>query len=90
MWKVVMRPEGRNPAPNPDAEEGSQGRNEGGMVIYLENQGVREEVTRVAFERANSTHPETEFKDQLRAEVSKAHDAVAALREMLSDAGTLA
>jgi hypothetical protein len=60
------------------------------MVIYLENQGVREEVTRVAFERANSTHPEVEFKDQLRAEVSKAHDAVAALREMLSDAGTLA
>jgi hypothetical protein len=90
MWKVVMRPEGRNPAPDPDAEDGSQGRNEGGMVIYLENGGVREEVGRVAFERANSTHPEVEFKDQLRVEVGKAQDAVAALAELMADAGTLA
>jgi hypothetical protein len=90
MWKVVMRPLGNNPAPNADAEDGEQGRNEGGMVIYLENQSVREEVTRVAFERANSTHPDVSFRDQLAHEMQTAHDAVAALKEMLSDAGTLA
>jgi len=90
MWKVVMRPEGNNPAPDPDAEEGSQGRNEGGMVIYLENAGVREEVSRVAFVRENSTHPDVSFTDALQAEMNTAHAAVDALKEWTANAGTLA
>lgn len=90
MWKVVMRPEGRNPALDPDAEEGSQGRNEGGLVIYLENGGVREEVSRVAFVRANSTHPDMDFKTALAGEIETAQTAVTALNDMLSGAGTLA
>lgn len=89
-WKVVMRPEGRNPALDPDAEEGSQGRNEGGLVIYLENAGVREEVSRVAFVRAHSTHPDLSFRDALAQEMDTAQAAVTALREWTANAGTLA
>jgi hypothetical protein len=89
MWKVVIRPEGNNPAEDPDAEEGAQGRNEGGMIVYLENGGVREEVGRVAFERANSAHPDVDFRTQLRHEVDTATAAVEALRDMFAGAGEL-
>lgn len=84
-WQILARPEGKNPG----AEEG---KNEGGFVIELAlvgGGGAREEVTRVAFERANSSHPDVSFHDQLDHEMGKAKKAIEVLEELTADAGTL-
>lgn len=84
-WKIVLRPEGKNPG---EQEE----RNEGGMVIELmDGDGYRrQEVSRVAFARRNSRNPDVGFEEQLRAEWAKANEAVGLLNEQLrGEAGAL-
>lgn len=87
-WELSMAPHGANPG-------SEEGRNEGGMVVYLINRtdsGVagKEEVGRVAWERQNSTHPDVEFNDQLDAYVERARHAIRVLAELTETAGELA
>lgn len=83
-WEVVARPEGRNDG----------GKNEGGMVVYLtmggQSHAPKEEIGRVAFERANSTHPDVSYEDQLDIEIAKAKKSIDVLAELAAGAGTLA
>lgn len=83
-WVILARPEGKNPG-------SEEGRNEGGIVIELALSGgsAREEVSRVAFTRANSVHPEVEFSDMLSIEMAKAKEAAEMLNELTADAGVL-
>lgn len=85
-WQILARPEGKNPG-------SEEGRNEGGIVIELApvsgSGHPREEVSRVAWERANSTHPEVAFEDMLSIEMEKAKHAVEMLNELTADAGVL-
>lgn len=73
-WEIVARPEGKN----------DDDKNEGGMIVLLKNGSAEEEVGRVAFERANSLHPDVEFDDQLDKELGKAVRSLAAIRELTS------
>jgi hypothetical protein len=89
-WEIVVEPEGKNPG-STEVSDG-RGANEGGMVIFLAQPGQhrnRQEVARVAFERANSRNPDTEFHEQLEAEVHKARTAVRLLNETLTGDGML-
>jgi hypothetical protein len=83
-WQILARPEGKNPG-------SEEGRNEGGIVIELALSGgsAREEVSRVAYTRENSTHPEVSFEDMLDIEMDKAKKAVEVLTELTADAGVL-
>jgi hypothetical protein len=81
-WKISAKPEGRN----------GDGKNEGGMVVYLVAPGTasREEVGRVAFERANSLHPDVPYEDQLDIEIGKARKTIEVIEELTANAGELA
>jgi hypothetical protein len=81
-WTLTLAPHGSNPG-------SEEGRNEGGMVVYLVNGGQREEVARVAWMRENSTNPDVAFQDQLDNEVAKAKHALAVLEELTANQGTL-
>lgn len=81
-WQIVADVLGKNPG---EQEE----RNEGGVVIYVEANGRREEVERVAFVRENSANPEVSFDDQVEATMAKARRAIAVVEELSANAGTL-
>lgn len=81
-WRIVVRPEGANPG----TEEGV---NEGGMVVYLDGDGRRQEVSRVAWVRENSLHPDVPFDEMLESVVHRARTAVAKINELFEDSGTL-
>lgn len=84
-WKIVARPEGRN----------GDGTNRSGIVIGLAGGGSRTygyeftEMTRVAFERANSKHPDVPFAEQLSDELNKAREAITFLNGLSADAEAL-
>lgn len=78
-WKISAKPEGRN----------GGGKNEGGMVVYLVSAGGREEVERVAFDRANSKNPDVTYEDQLDMTVGKARKSIEVLAELTAGAGEL-
>lgn len=84
-WKIVVKPEGKNPG-------GADDTNEGGMVLYLHDGSAhqRQEVSRVAFARRHSRNPDVPFKNQLDVEMEKARTAVGVLNEQLAGAGDLA
>jgi hypothetical protein len=80
-WKVVIEPEGRNPAQR--GEEG-EGTNMGALIVYLQegtDESTREEFGRVLFVRRNSKNPRTPFKRALRQLQDAAQDAVNAVNE---------
>jgi hypothetical protein len=81
-WTISAKPEGRN----------GDGKNEGGMVVYLVSPQThsREEVGRVAFERANSLHPDVPYEDQLDIEIGKARKTIEVIEELTANAGELA
>lgn len=89
-WKIVVRPEGRNPG-RATEDDDAQGINEGGMVVYLDggSYGGRQEVSRVAWVRENSLHPDVPFDEMLEAVVHRARTAIAKINELFDDAGTL-
>lgn len=89
-WRIVVRPEGANPGRATDDDD-DQGINEGGMVVYLVegNGGRRQEVSRVAWVRENSLHPEVPFDEQLEAVIHRARTAVEQINRLFVDAGTL-
>lgn len=96
MWKIVTEPKGKNPGVLKKAagEAGVLGNdtadNIGGIIIYLVGEdGVKEELSRVAFVRRNSKNPDTPFKDQLRIEVEKAHAACEELNGLFENQGVL-
>lgn len=64
-------------APKAGNETGTDERNEGGMVIYLapNDTETRQEFSRVAFVRRNSSNPDASFERQLSVEISKARAA---------------
>lgn len=79
QWTVVITPEGKN----------DDGRNDGSMIVWLRPRyGDKQEFSRVAFVRRNSTHPYATFTDQMRVETTRAKQAVAVLNT--SVAGVLA
>ena len=78
-WQLVIEPKGDN----------DNGVNKGGMVIYLQNGSVKEEIGRVAFERTNSLYPDVSFEDQLDIEVSKATKSITILHDLAEGAGEL-
>ena len=92
--RVLVEPQGRNPGPLPEGEEapeGTQGTNQGGMIIYISGSDFgRQEVARVAWVRRNSKNPDVPFADQLRAEVDKAKQAIDVINELTAGAGELA
>lgn len=84
-WKVVLKPEGKNPGTDDE-------KNEGGMVVQLlDGAGnFRQEVTRVAYARRHSRNPDADFDEQLRIEWDKAKAACDLLNEQLMGDGALA
>lgn len=66
-------------------ETAEQGANMGGMIVLLTNGSARQEVSRVAFIRRNSKHPEVSFQAQLDAEISKAKAAADTMNGLVSD-----
>jgi len=99
-WKVVCEPEGRNahlppeelPQGHPSAgtQVGQvQGRNSGGMVVFVAKGSAKQEVERVAFSRANSKNPEITFSEQLKSVLDRARESVKVLNESVSDGGML-
>jgi hypothetical protein len=78
-WRIVVRPEGRN----------DDDKNTGGLVVELAGDGRRQEVSRVAFVRENSLHPDIPFDEMLEAVVHRARSTVDKINELLADAGTL-
>lgn len=83
-WQIACKPEGKNPGPAPDdAEEGDQGTNMGGMIVYLVGpSGGRQELGRVGFVRANTSNPDQTFGDVLREFVETAREAVKMIAEL--------
>lgn len=82
-WKIIVEPIGDNGV-------SEKKKNKGGMAVFLTSTGgAHQEVTRIAFERKNSSHPETSFEDQLRESVETARAALAILREQLTWDGEL-
>jgi hypothetical protein len=73
-WKVDVVPEGKN-----------DGKNEGGLVIYLTNGDKNEEVCGVGFIRRNSGNPKEEFEPQLDQEIAKAQAAARTINELLGN-----
>jgi hypothetical protein len=97
-WRIVVEPEGKNPGAPPPPVEGAeqtdeipQGTNEGGMIVYLADDGghSKREVSRVAWVRRNGANPDVAFHEQLRAEVDKAKQAIDLINELTAGAGQL-
>lgn len=84
MWRIVCKPQGHNPG-------SEEGRNEGGMVVYVTTTGGggREEIGRVAFERANSTHPDVSYADQLSTFMAAARETIRVMEELRDESGAL-
>lgn len=78
-WKIVAEPKAAN--------ENDQ--NKGGIIVYMVNGHVRQEVSRVAFIRRESKNPDIAFADQLRTEVAKAKTAIAMVNGLLDESGEL-
>ena len=82
-WKILVEPIGDNGV-------SEKKKNRGGVsVLLVTNHGSRHEVTRVAFERKNSSHPEANFEDQLRESIETARAALVVLQEQLTWDGEL-
>jgi len=83
-WKILCRPVGDNGVTQ-------KNKNKGGLGVYLStgDDYHAQEVTRVAFERKNSTHPDIAFADQLREAIDTARAALTILREQLTWDGEL-
>jgi hypothetical protein len=82
-WRIECKPEGHNPGTE-------EGRNEGGMVVYVvAGAGGREEIGRVAFERQNSTHPDVTYGDQLDTFMTAARETISMMESLRSEAGVL-
>lgn len=82
-WRIVCKPEGHNPG-------SEEGRNEGGMVVYVSaGTGGREEIGRVAFERANSTHPDVSYADQLSTFMEAARETIRLMEDLRGEEGVL-
>jgi hypothetical protein len=82
-WRIECRPEGHNPGTE-------DGRNEGGMVVYVVGgAGGREEIGRVAFERNNSTHPDVTYADQLSTYMEAARETIRMITDLQAEAGVL-
>jgi hypothetical protein len=86
-WRIVVRPEGNNPGTDDDEDP----KNTGGLVVYLDGGGYngRQEVSRVAWVRENSLHPDVPFDEMLEAVIHRARTAVAKINELFEDAGNL-
>lgn len=78
-WKIVAEPKGGN-------EHES---NTGGIVVYMVNGMIRQEVSRVAFVRREAKNPDVTFADQLRTEVAKAKTAIEMVNNLLDESGEL-
>ena len=74
-YRIECRPEGHNPGTQ-------EGRNEGGMVVYVVGTTGREEIGRVAFERQNSTHPDVTYADQLSTFMEAARETIRMIEDM--------
>lgn len=62
-------------------------KNRGGLVLEIKSSsGAREEFSRIAVERSNSTNPETPYAEQVRSEIDKAVTTVNAINELLAGA----
>lgn len=83
-WKIIVEPIGDNGGTE-------KKKNVGGMSVVLTHtkSGSRHEVTRVAFERKNSSHPDTAFEEQLRDSIGVARASLTVLRESLTWDGEL-
>lgn len=90
-WRVVCEPVGTNPGLlKKAASEAGLAENTGGMVIYLVNaDGVKEEVSRVAYVRRNAKNPKNSFDKQLDIEMEKAEKSIEILNAKLAAAGEL-
>lgn len=75
-WGVVAEPT------KSGNTEGASGKNEGGLIIYLVKGAEKREVTRVAYERKNSTRPKVKFDKQLQVELEKAQHAADIVNEL--------
>lgn len=88
MYKIVAEAKGQNTSYAPETAE-----NKGGIVIYLQkvglNDGGRQEVERVAFDRSRSKNPRVPFDVQLDKSLTKARAAVKSLNELLNESGEL-
>lgn len=73
-WRVVCEP-----------VDGNDGCNVGGLIVCLSDGDARREVTRVAFVREHSRHPDVSFEEQLRIELGKAEAAAGLVNELLDD-----
>lgn len=92
-WKIVAEPQGRN-VNNPGEK-----RNDGGLVIFLYRPSqstptymaeARQEVNRVAFDRANSTNPDKSFSDMCDEVIAAAvHAAKLLNNDLMGDGKTL-
>lgn len=79
-WEILVEPQGRREGP----------KNKGGMVIYATGpNGLRQEVSRVAFIRRESNNPKNSFGRQLERELARARTACEILNEQLAGSGEL-
>jgi hypothetical protein len=86
-WRIVIRPEGSNPGGTGDDEDP---KNTGGLVVELVGAyGSNQEVSRVAWVRENSLHPDVPFEEMLEAVIHRARTAVVKINELFEDAGNL-
>jgi hypothetical protein len=76
QWEVKTRPEPENPSP--------EGRNESGIIVFLDNGAQQVEVSRVLFVRRNAMNKSVGFKRQLLKEMDKAFEA----KDVLNDSYT--
>lgn len=85
-WSVLCEPKGDNPAgPAP-------GKNLGGLVIYLTDGTVRQEVSRVLFVRRNATASANrikKFKQQLRDQLAVANASAKTVNDLIDKAQKL-
>jgi hypothetical protein len=90
-WRVVAEPEGNNPGllDKAKAALSNQEGNTGGMIIYVTNGTLKEEVSRVGFVRRNTKNPKTSFENQLRKELDKARTAATSINDLLDGSGDL-
>lgn len=93
-WTVVTEPKGENPGlvTKALARAGAppKGENISGLVIYLSNGSVKQEVSRVAYIRRPETcrNPNVPYADQLRIELAKARETCNVLNEKATEAET--
>lgn len=72
-WNVKVEPEPENPS--------GDGKNEGGLVVYVTDGYERHEVSRVLFVRKHSPNKRVPFSKQLRQVRATAADAARALND---------